>query len=68
MGKPRESLYIGEPMRQQKNLVISGYRVEFDFVPRQVIHQKFPLEKLKKSMYLQPAFLTFNIKKRKITG
>ena len=26
----KEFLYIGEPMRQQKNLVISGYRVEFD--------------------------------------
>ena len=26
----KESLYIGEPIRQQKNLVMSGYRVEFD--------------------------------------
>ena len=25
----KESLYTGEPMRQQKNLVIPGYRVEF---------------------------------------
>ena len=63
MNRTKESLYIGEPMRQQKNLVIFGYRVEFDQVPRQGIHQKFPLEKLKKSMYSQPAFLTLNIKK-----
>ena len=59
----KESLLVGEPMRQQKNLVISGYRVEFDYISRQGIHQKFPLEKLKKSMYSQPAFLTLNIKK-----
>ena len=26
----KEALHIGEPMRQQKNLVISGYRAEFD--------------------------------------
>ena len=26
----KESLYTGEPMRQQKNLVMLGYRVEFD--------------------------------------
>ena len=59
----KESLYIGEPMRQQKNLVILGYRVEFDLLSRQRIRQKFPLEKLKKSKYSQPAFLTLNIKK-----
>ena len=29
ISKDKESLYTGEPMRQQKNLVISGYRVEF---------------------------------------
>ena len=28
--EPKESLYIGEPMRQQKNLVIAGCRVEFN--------------------------------------
>ena len=59
----KEPLYIGEPMRQQKNLVILGYRVEFDKVSRQRIHQKFPLKKLKKSKYSQPGFLTLNIKK-----
>ena len=26
----KEALYIGEPMRQQKNLVIAGCRVEFN--------------------------------------
>ena len=26
----KESLYIEEPMRQQINLVILGYRIEFD--------------------------------------
>ena len=26
----KESLYTGEPMRKQKNLVILGYRVEFE--------------------------------------
>ena len=30
LGYVKESLYIGEPMRQQKNLVILGYRVDFD--------------------------------------
>ena len=50
-------------MRQQKNLVILGYRVEFDWVSRQRIHQKFPLKKLKKSKYSQPGFLTLDIKK-----
>ena len=57
------SFYIGEPMRQQKHLVILGYRVEFDKVSRQRIHQKIPLERLKKSKYSQPGFLTLNIKK-----
>ena len=59
----KESLYTGEPMRQQKNLVISGCRIEFDYVSRQRIHQKFLLQKLKKSKYSQPAFLNLNIKK-----
>ena len=39
------------------------YREEFYLVSRQEIHRKFPLEKLKISMYSQPAFLTLNIKK-----
>ena len=63
--EPKESLYIGEPMREQKNLVISGYGVEFDKVPRQGIQQKFPLEKLKKSMYSHQHFLPWTSKNKK---
>ena len=28
----KKSLYKGEPMRRRKNLVLSCYRVEFDYI------------------------------------